>query len=162
VHEPVAAVWRSVCGEIFPSFSDGPDNRTAVASPVFTDLTGWPFHSTKRVDSPLAMRMRDAAVAKMIKAFGTPIDDGDAKAIADYLKENYGTGTRLPKAGTSIAVRGGPRRPQRTKSAIAPSERGVWLRRVDAATTMRMHVVVRLSNHPRDMERPIKQRDFER
>jgi mono/diheme cytochrome c family protein len=33
----------------------------------------------------------DAEVNKMIKAFGAPIDDADAKAIADYLKANYGT-----------------------------------------------------------------------
>jgi sulfite dehydrogenase (cytochrome) subunit B len=33
----------------------------------------------------------DATVTKMIKAFGAPIDDADAKAIADYLKKNYGT-----------------------------------------------------------------------
>jgi hypothetical protein len=26
----------------------------------------------------------------MIKAYGAPIDDADAKAIADYLKKNYG------------------------------------------------------------------------
>ena len=32
-----------------------------------------------------------ATVTKMIKAFGAPIDDGDAKAIADYLAKNYGT-----------------------------------------------------------------------
>lgn len=30
-------------------------------------------------------------VTKMIKAFGAPIDDADAKAIADYLTKNYGT-----------------------------------------------------------------------
>lgn len=30
-------------------------------------------------------------VGKMIKAFGAPIDDADAKAIADYLAKNYGT-----------------------------------------------------------------------
>lgn len=33
----------------------------------------------------------DAEVNKMIKVFGAPIDAGDAKAIADYLKKNYGT-----------------------------------------------------------------------
>jgi len=33
----------------------------------------------------------DAEVTKMIKAFGAPIDDGDAKVIADYLKKNYGS-----------------------------------------------------------------------
>lgn len=33
----------------------------------------------------------DAEVTKMIKAYGAPIDDADAKAIAEYLKKNYGT-----------------------------------------------------------------------
>jgi mono/diheme cytochrome c family protein len=33
----------------------------------------------------------DAEVAKMINAFGAPIDEADAKIIADYLKSNYGT-----------------------------------------------------------------------
>jgi mono/diheme cytochrome c family protein len=32
----------------------------------------------------------DAEVAKMIKAFGAPISETDAKVIADYLKQNYG------------------------------------------------------------------------
>jgi mono/diheme cytochrome c family protein len=33
----------------------------------------------------------DAEVTKMIKAFGAPISEADAKTIADYLKKNYGT-----------------------------------------------------------------------
>jgi sulfite dehydrogenase (cytochrome) subunit B len=33
----------------------------------------------------------DAEVTKMIKAFGAPISDGDAKDIAAYLAKNYGT-----------------------------------------------------------------------
>ena len=33
----------------------------------------------------------DAEVTKMIKAFGAPITDADAKAIAEYLKKNYGS-----------------------------------------------------------------------
>ena len=33
----------------------------------------------------------DAEVTKMIKAFGAPIGDADAKVIADYLKKNYGS-----------------------------------------------------------------------
>ena len=33
----------------------------------------------------------DAEVSKMIKAFGAPISDADAKIIADYLKANYGS-----------------------------------------------------------------------
>jgi mono/diheme cytochrome c family protein len=32
----------------------------------------------------------DAEIGKMIKAFGAPIDDADAKDIAGYLKKNYG------------------------------------------------------------------------
>jgi mono/diheme cytochrome c family protein len=32
----------------------------------------------------------DAEVAKMINAFGAPIEQADAKVIADYLKSNYG------------------------------------------------------------------------
>ena len=32
----------------------------------------------------------DAEVAKMINVFGAPIDQADAKIIADYLKKNYG------------------------------------------------------------------------
>ena len=33
----------------------------------------------------------EAEVTKMIKAFGAPITDADAKIIADYLKQNYGS-----------------------------------------------------------------------
>ena len=33
----------------------------------------------------------NAEVTKMIKAFGAPIDDADAKEIVDYLTKNYGT-----------------------------------------------------------------------
>jgi mono/diheme cytochrome c family protein len=32
----------------------------------------------------------DAEVSKMIKAYGAPISDADAREIADYLKKNYG------------------------------------------------------------------------
>lgn len=42
-------------------------------------------------NSPFMTRqVWDAEVAKMIKAFGAPISDGDAKAIVDYLATNYG------------------------------------------------------------------------
>jgi mono/diheme cytochrome c family protein len=33
----------------------------------------------------------DAEVTKMIKAFGAPIGDADAKIISEYLKKNYGS-----------------------------------------------------------------------
>jgi sulfite dehydrogenase (cytochrome) subunit B len=32
----------------------------------------------------------NAEVTKMIRAFGAPIKDADAKVIADYLAKNYG------------------------------------------------------------------------
>jgi sulfite dehydrogenase (cytochrome) subunit B len=32
----------------------------------------------------------DAEVTKMIKAYGAPIDEADAKTIAAYLAKNYG------------------------------------------------------------------------
>jgi sulfite dehydrogenase (cytochrome) subunit B len=32
----------------------------------------------------------DAEIAKMINVFGAPINEADARAIADYLKANYG------------------------------------------------------------------------
>ncbi len=38
----------------------------------------------------------DAEVAKMINAFSAPIDQADAKVIADYLKENYGMPAMAP------------------------------------------------------------------
>ena len=32
----------------------------------------------------------DAEVTKMIKAYGAPVSDADAKEIVDYLAKNYG------------------------------------------------------------------------
>jgi hypothetical protein len=43
------------------------------------------------MNSPfLTAQQWDKVIAKMINAFGAPIDPGDAKAIGDYLKRNYG------------------------------------------------------------------------
>jgi hypothetical protein len=39
----------------------------------------------------------DAEVAKMINAFGAPIDQADAKTIADYLAKNYGNESLLAR-----------------------------------------------------------------
>ncbi|TMH31417.1 MAG: cytochrome c [Betaproteobacteria bacterium] len=42
-------------------------------------------------NSPFMSRqVWDAEVTKMIKVFGAPISEGDAKEIADYLTKNYG------------------------------------------------------------------------
>jgi hypothetical protein len=57
-----------------PPFSSPPPPSLAyipMNSP-FLDAKGW-----------------DAEVTKMIKAYGAPIDDADAKAIAEYLSKNY-------------------------------------------------------------------------
>jgi mono/diheme cytochrome c family protein len=44
------------------------------------------------MNSPfLSAAQWDAEVAKMIRIMGAPIDESDAKAIADYLKKNYGS-----------------------------------------------------------------------
>jgi mono/diheme cytochrome c family protein len=44
-----------------------------------------------QMNSPfLTAAMWAAEVAKMINAFGAPISEADARAIADYLKANYG------------------------------------------------------------------------
>jgi mono/diheme cytochrome c family protein len=43
------------------------------------------------MNSPfLDAAMWNAEVTKMIRAFGAPIGDDDAKAIVDYLAKNYG------------------------------------------------------------------------
>jgi hypothetical protein len=34
--------------------------------------------------------MWDATITKMIKSLNAPIDEADAKVIADYLKKHYG------------------------------------------------------------------------
>jgi len=42
-------------------------------------------------NSPFMTRqVWDAEVTKMIKVFGAPISDADAKEIAEYLTKNYG------------------------------------------------------------------------
>ena len=43
-------------------------------------------------NSPFMTRsVWDAEVTKMIKAYGAPVSDEDAKDIVDYLSKNYGT-----------------------------------------------------------------------
>jgi mono/diheme cytochrome c family protein len=45
-----------------------------------------------KMNSPFpSAALWDATVTKMIKAYGAPIDEADAKVIADYLKKNYGS-----------------------------------------------------------------------
>ena len=44
-----------------------------------------------QMNSPFPNATWEAEVNKMIKAFGAPIDDADAKTIMEYLKKNYGS-----------------------------------------------------------------------
>ena len=54
-------------------------------------LDGRPVAGHFKMNSPFLDAARwDAEVAKMIKAFGAPIDPADAKTIGAYLKQNYG------------------------------------------------------------------------
>jgi mono/diheme cytochrome c family protein len=44
-----------------------------------------------QMNSPfLTAAQWDASITKMIKVFGAPISEADARAIGDYLKANYG------------------------------------------------------------------------
>jgi sulfite dehydrogenase (cytochrome) subunit B len=44
-----------------------------------------------QMNSPFLEGARwDAEIAKMVRAMGAPISDVDAKAIGEYLKQNYG------------------------------------------------------------------------
>ncbi|MBF9233490.1 c-type cytochrome [Microvirga alba] len=44
-----------------------------------------------QMNSPfLDQKLWEAEVTKMIKVFGAPVDDSDAKAIVDYLSRSYG------------------------------------------------------------------------
>ena len=48
-------------------------------------------HDYLQMNSPfLSAAGWEAEVAKMINAFGAPIDQADARTIADYLNKNYG------------------------------------------------------------------------
>lgn len=44
------------------------------------------------INSPFpSAKLWEAEVQKMIKVFGAPIDEKDAKEISDYLAKNYGS-----------------------------------------------------------------------
>jgi mono/diheme cytochrome c family protein len=42
------------------------------------------------MNSPFPTALWDAEVIKMIRTYGAPIDEADAKVVAEYLKKNYG------------------------------------------------------------------------
>jgi hypothetical protein len=60
----------------------------------------------------------NAEVAKMINAFGAPVDQADAKAIAEYLATNYGP---RPQPGGPRAGDGNPQRQRFEARGVQPS-----------------------------------------
>jgi sulfite dehydrogenase (cytochrome) subunit B len=72
----------------------------------FLDVAGW-----------------NAEVAKMINAFGAPIDQADAKTIAEYLGANYGLRPQTAGLGTPEGKRQLPRSRigSRQPKGLAPS-----------------------------------------
>lgn len=55
-------------------------------------------HSTDYIvrQPPSSLAQWTGEVNKMRKAFGAPIDDADAKAIAEYLASAYGASSKAP------------------------------------------------------------------
>jgi hypothetical protein len=82
----------------------------------FLDVAGW-----------------DAEVAKMINAFGAPIDHADAKVIAQYLGTNYGLEPRAAGLGTAE----GKSQPQRSRfGGIRPNSLARRTPRRDPASVL--------------------------
>jgi hypothetical protein len=83
----LAASLPAQAGEDAITLKDGPgrdallNNCTACHSLDYVQ-TNSPFPTQK---------VWDAEVTKMIKVFGAPISDADAKIIVDYLAKNYGS-----------------------------------------------------------------------
>jgi hypothetical protein len=91
----------------------------------------------------------DAEVAKMINAFGAPIDQADAKVIADYLKRNYGH-ELLDQIEARLAVIDSPSL-EKDKSIPEPSSPNFEIAHekydTKRAGTPRVVSVPRTSNH---------------
>jgi len=83
----LAATLASAADEGDVKLADGPGKELVLVSCAMC-------HSLDYIpmNSPFPnAALWDAEVTKMIKAYGAPIDDADAKAIKDYLTKNYGS-----------------------------------------------------------------------
>jgi hypothetical protein len=58
-------------------------------------------------------------VAKMINAFGAPIEESDAKIISDYLSKNYGPTSAPPSRRNAPTT--GAQPPQSERDLFPPS-----------------------------------------
>jgi sulfite dehydrogenase (cytochrome) subunit B len=81
---------------LIPALAGAEDKQVQLKQAAGVDLVEGHCGACHSVDyivmnSPFLDAKRwDAEVAKMIEAFGAPIDAADAKTISDYLKQNYG------------------------------------------------------------------------
>jgi hypothetical protein len=98
----------------------------------------------------------DAEVAKMINAFGAPIDQADAKTIADYLAKNYGNESLLARPA-------GPSSPEKDKSVGEPFSSNFEIAHEKYDTkrprTLQMVAIPRTSNHPAFKRTSLENRD---
>jgi mono/diheme cytochrome c family protein len=83
----LVAALPAVAGEDTVTLRDGPGrdvllNNCAACHSLDYVQTNSPFPTQK---------VWEAEVTKMIKVFGAPIGDADAKIIVDYLAKNYGS-----------------------------------------------------------------------
>ena len=91
----VATIALLIAGFVVPASAD--ENAIALKKAPGVDKVESQCSACHSLDyipmnSPFpSAELWDAEVTKMIKAFGAPIGDADAKIIADYLKKNYGS-----------------------------------------------------------------------
>jgi mono/diheme cytochrome c family protein len=95
-----SVLWRALCAAFvlaaFSAFADemaielkdGPGKDA-----VLNNCAACHSLDYIRMNSPFPDRkLWEAEVTKMIKTFGAPIDDADAKTITEYLVKNYSAG----------------------------------------------------------------------
>jgi mono/diheme cytochrome c family protein len=87
----------------------------------------------------------DAEVAKMINAFGAPIDQSDAKVIADYLKKNYGNESFPALTARPAGIR--PSSLEKDEGIAKPSFSTFDVTRHNYDTKRFVMTVPRISNH---------------
>lgn len=91
----VAALVLAVTGAVCPAFADEPRvvlKQAPGRAAVLNNCGACHSHDYILMNSPFPdAKLWEAEVTKMIKTFGAPIDDADARQIIDYLKQNYGS-----------------------------------------------------------------------
>jgi len=103
-----------------------------------------------QMNSPfLSVAGWDAEIAKMINAFGAPIDQADAKTIVDYLNKNYGSESLHAVTARSAGIESSSL--EKEKSFPEPSSK--------RSGRTRVVVIPRISNHAPFKRTSLKNRD---